>query len=271
MSLSPPKDLENKTSPENKSDLENKQETGEQKVIEQAPPKTEGKYKITEFNGPVKIPKGYSTNDEDEYNAIQFLNGDLSSWKLRINKPEIKVYSKMYKAKSENGKENDNAMFYVDATLNFPASEVNKQLFTYELLEKWEKSLEKGKLIKEENLSNNIKIIENYAYIKMPFIYDDRDMISRKKVFMDYQGEKDCYLCHTKSIQHPDFPEKKKVVRAIFENRGKYVKPINEKQCKFYLASKFNMKVTLGISLLEVKGSEGQEDWIKDLIKNCGK
>ena len=37
-----------------------------------------GKYQITEFGGPVKLPAGYSTDDEDEFNAIQILNQDLT-------------------------------------------------------------------------------------------------------------------------------------------------------------------------------------------------
>ena len=72
-------------------------------------------------------------------------------------------------------------MFYTDATIDYPASEVIRQLNTFDLRKKWEKSLQKGNLIKEEDLGNGTKIQEIYSYIKMPFISADRDMVTRKK------------------------------------------------------------------------------------------
>ena len=253
---------------ENKKEEEEKEE--EQKE-EAAPPQSEGKYKITEFNGPVKVPEGYSTNDEDEYKAIQFLNEDLSSWKKQIDKPNVKIYSKLYKVKNEKGEENDNVMFYTEATLDFPASEVIRQLNVYDLRKKWEKSLEKGKLLRDEDLGNNIKICDYYSYIKMPFIFADRDLVVTKKMWYDYQGEKDCCLCQSHSIEHPDYPPKEKPVRASFDNRGEYVKPIDSNKCKLYLATKFDMKLSIAASMMEGKGSEGQEKWVKEFIKQCGK
>ena len=255
-------------SEENHGELNKEEPELQQEKV--APVQTTGKYQITEFNGPVKVLPGYSTDDEDEFNAIQFLNEDLSKWKLQIDKPEEKVYSKLYKIINDEGKEDDNIMFYVVGTINFPASEVIRQLHTYELRAKWEKSLEKGKLIKEEDLGNDIKITDYYSYLKMPFIFSDRDMVLRKKVWYNYQ-KKDCCLSQIHSIEHPDYPPKEKPVRAIFENRGNYVEPLDENKCKFYLASKFDMKMSVGASMMEGKGSEGQLKWFKEFVKQCGK
>ena len=162
-------------------------------------------------------------------------------------------------------------MFYTEATIDFPASEVIRQLNVYDLRKKWEKSLEKGKLLREEDLGNNIKICEYYSYLKMPFIFADRDLVVTKKMWYDYQGEKDCCLCQCHSIEHPDYPPKEKPVRASFDNRGEYVKPIDANKCKLYLATKFDMKISIGASMMEGKGSEGQEKWVKEFIKHCGK
>ena len=244
----------------------------QEKVPEETEPEQpKGKYLITEFNGPVKLPPGYSTDDEDEYKAIQFLNEDLSTWKKQIDKNNIIVYSKLYKMKNEKGEEVDNIMFRADITLDFPASEVNRQLHDFNLRKKWEKSLEKGKLLKEQDLGNGLRVKDYYSYIKMPFIFADRDMIVREKIWENYLGEKDCCLgqCHT--IEHPDFPQKEKPVRAEMENRGEYIKPINSNQCKLYYCSKFDMKLSAPVSMMEGKGSEGQEKWVKEFIKHCGK
>ena len=238
---------------------------------ENEPVQPAGKYQITELNGPVTLPPGYSTDDEDEYKAIQTLNQDLSSWKKQIDKNNIIVYSKIYKVKNDKGEDCDNVMFYSEVELNFPASEVNRQLHSFELRKKWEKSLEKGKLIKEEDLGNGIKITDYYSYIKMPLIFTDRDMVVRKKRWENYQGETDCTLSQTHHITHPDFPPKEKPVRAEMENRGEYVKPIDANKCKLYFVSKFDMKLYVAASMMEGKGAEGQEKWIKEFIKQLGK
>ena len=248
--------------------LEPVKEPEEVKVEEEVKP--EGKFKITEFNGPVKVPPNYSTDDEDEFDAIQILNSDKSDWKLQVDKDGMKVYSKLYKITNDEGKEVDNIMFYTDATVNFPASEINKQLYTYSLREKWDKSLQKGKLIKEEEVSHNLIVKQFYAYIKMPFIFSDRDIVLKEKLWKDYQGEKDCTLCNLKSIEHPDYPAKEKPVRAEQKNFGRYVKPISDNQCKMYVISKFDMKLSAPISMMEGKGSEGQLKSIKEFLKHCG-
>ena len=251
--------------------IEEAQEEIQNKEVEPEPVQSAGKYQITEFNGPVKIPPGYTTDDEDEYNAIQILNQDLSSWKKQIDKNNIIVYSKLYKIKDDKGEDVDNVMFYSEVTIDFPASEVNRQLHTFELRKKWEKSLEKGKLIKEENLGNGVKIIDYYSYIKMPFIFADRDMVLRKKLWENYQGEADCTLNETHDTTHPDYPPKEKPVRASMEHRGEYVKPIDANRCKLYFVTKFDMKLSVSASMMEGKGSEGQEKWIKEFIKQCEK
>ena len=251
---------------EENQNLQNKEEVEE--TVE--PPQSSGKYQITEFNGPVKLPPGYSTDDEDEFNAIQFLNTDLSTWKKQIDKNNITVYSKLYKIKNDKGKEDDNVMLYTEATIDFPASEVNRQL-TYELRQEWEESLKKGKLLNQQNLGNGCKITDYYSYIKMPLIFADRDSVIREKVWEDYQGEKDCCLKQNHSIEHPAYPPKEKPVRAEFENTANYVKPIDGTKCKLYMCSKFNMKLNIPASMMEGKGSEGQEKWVKQFIKQCGK
>lgn len=231
----------------------------------------EGKYKITELNGPITLPPNYSTDDEDEFNAIQIINQDISSWKLQKDKDNIKIYSKLFKIINSEGKEVDNIVFYTDATINCNASEVNRQLHDLSLRAKYDKSLQKGKILKQEHLSNNIDIAEYYMYIKMPFIFADRDAVIRTKTWNDYLGEKDCFLSHLKSIEHPDYPPKEKPVRAIYENGGQYIKPINENQCKFYSISKFDFKISAPVSMMESSGSDGQFKGIKDFISRCGK
>ena len=55
------------------------------------------------------------------------------------------------------------------------------------------------------------------------------------------------------------------------ENRAEYIKPIDANKCKFYFVSKFDMKLSVPSSMMESKGSEGQEKWVKEFIKGLEK
>ena len=228
--------------------------------------KTEHKYKVTEFRGPVGLHINYSTDDEDEFKAIQQLNEDKSKWKLQVDKDNIKVYSSSYKV-THKGKEVDNAMFYCEATINHPASEASKYLYTYALREKWETSLKKGKLLKEEKVSDNFTIMDYYSYTKLPLIYSDRDAVLRQKSWNNYQDKKDCFLSHIKSIDHPDYPEKDKPVRAVYDMRCDYLKPINATSCKYFVLARFDFKM----NILVGQAAQGQAKAIKEFISVIGK
>lgn len=244
------------------SENKNKAETEEKKT---------GKYKITEFKGPIVLPENYSTDDEDEYNAIQIINQDISQWKLQKDKDNIKIYSKLFKIINNEGKEVDNITFYIDATINYPASEVNQQLHNLKIKSKWDSSLKKGKIIKEDHFPNNIDINDYYILIKMPLVFSNRDTVLRSKTWNNHLGKKECFLTHTKSIEHIDYPQKKKIVRAFYQNMGEYIMPINENKSKLYSIAKFDFKISVPTFLMETTGSEEQLKAIKELVNHCGK
>ena len=245
-----------------------KEEESFQDSKKEETPKYNGIYKITAINGPIKIPEGYSTNDVDEYNAIQMINDNLSTWKLLINKPDYKIYTKPFKTYNEKGKEKESRMFYLDATINCPASEVNRQINTFELRKEWEDSLKKGQLINKEDLGNGIKTIDYYGYIKMPIIFADRDIVVRKKIWENYGGEKDCCLNELHSIELPEFPAKTRPLRARLENKSKYIKPINSHMTKFYYVNKFDLKLDLKGDVMESKGADKTEKWFKQFLSH---
>ena len=148
-----------------------------------------GKYKVTEFRGPVGLHINYSTDDEDEFKAIQALNEDKSKWKLQVDKDNIKVFTSTYKV-NHKGKDVDIPCFYAEATINHPASEVNKYLSTFALREKWEAALKKGKLLKEEKVSDDFSIMEYYSYSKLLLIYSDKDLLLRQKSWKNIKEKK---------------------------------------------------------------------------------
>lgn len=240
---------------------------------------TEKKYKIISGTNDIITFEGqYSTDDEDEYNAIKLINenrneGNEEGWILSINKDKVKIYYKIVKLKDEKDVEVDSLFFYADAIIDYPSVTAFKYINDFEFRREFDDLYKQGKIIKEENnQENNLKIIESYLYMKMPFMFSDRDFVVRKKIWSNYNNKKDCFLIHIKSIEHSDYPPKDKPVRARFINRAAYICPDEDDgHCKFYLGTCFDMKVNVGVSMMKSKGSEGQSQWIDKFIKNIQK
>lgn len=230
-----------------------------------------GEVDIIGFNG------NYSTDDEDEYNAIKLLNenrneGNEEGWVLSVNKDQMKIYYKIIKLKDEKGKDFDSLFFYAEVNIDYDSRKLYDYLNDFNFRGEFDSSYKQGKIINEENDDeNNIKIIDYYLYMKMPFMFTDRDFVIRKKLWDNYNNKKDCFLIHIKSIENPDYPAKNKPVRALFINRAGYICPDGEGRCKLYLGSCFDMKINVAVSMMKNKGSEGQAQWINKLLENIKK
>ena len=262
---------------------DDEEEEGEEKSIEknsqnESNKKEEKKYKIIpKPNDIITFNENFSTDDEDEYDAIQLLNEDRSEgnengWVLCINKDDKKIYYKVVKLQDEKGNDVDSLIFYADATIDFPSKTVNKYVNDFNFRKEFDGMYKQAKILSEKyDEENHVKIIEGYYYMKMPFMFTDRDFVTRKKIWENHNNKNDCFLINIKSIDHPDYPVKDKPVRAEFRNRSAYICPLNDGQCKLYLASFFDMKINVGFSMMKSKGSEGQEKWIDKFVENIKK
>ena len=230
------------------------------------------KYQInTNNDNIVVVPPNYSTDDEDEYKAIQTLNEDLSSWKKYTDKDGLKLYFKPYPVKDEKGKDAESVIGYMEAILDFPASTVINKLNDFNFRKNVDDQYEKGQLLNEKMIEGNIKIMEMYLYMKMPFIFSDRDFVVQKKCWLDYNGNKDHALFYLHSIENSGFPAKEKPVRGNYENRSGYVKPLGPNQCKLNIVTAMDVKMSLGYSTMAKNGAEMQEKWVKKLKKELAK
>ena len=238
----------------------------------------EKKYKISSTpTDIVSFSGNFSTDDEDEYNAIKLLNenreeGNEHGWTLSVDKGHIKIYYKIVKLQDEQGKDVDSLFFYVDATLDYPSNIINKYVNDFNFRKEFDEMYKQAKIIEEKNdEENNVRIIDGYYYMKMPFMFTDRDFVTRKKIWSEHDNKKGCYLINIKSIEHPDYPAKDKPVRGKFINRSAYICPDGDDKCKFYLGTCFDMKLNVSVSMMKNKGSEGQGKWVEELIKNIKK
>jgi hypothetical protein len=240
--------------------------------VEPTPEVVEKKYKIkTNENNVISLPENYSTDDNDEFVAVQTINEDLSSWKKYTEKDEMKIYFKPYPVKDEKGNDAMSVIGYVEATLNFPASKVIEKVNDFNFRKEIDSVYEKGKLLSEKMSDNNIKIMEIYLFMKMPFIFSDRDFVVQKKCWLDYNGQKDHALFYIHSIEHPEYPAKDKPVRGTYENRSGYIKPLGPNQSQINVCTAMDIKMSLGVDTMSKNGAEMQEKWIKKLREGLAK
>ena len=223
----------------------------------------------------------YSTDDEDEFNAIKLLNEDRSennenNWFFGSSKDNINVYYKINKVKIDEDNEIKVLFLYVDLIANISSSKFEKYFNDNNFRKEFDKVYSKAEIIKE-NLDeiNNIKIIDLYLYLKMPFFLTDRDFTTRKKIWKDHNNKKGCYLMHMKSVNIEDYPEKAKPVRGNFIIRAGYISPYNdaenEEKCKFSFITCFDMKLQFPLQLIKNESIKEQRIWAEDLIKNINK
>ena len=218
----------------------------------------------------VSLPENYGTDDEDEMIAINTLNEDISSWKKYTDKDGIKLYFKPYPTKDEEGKDIESVIGYCEAILDFPASKVISKMNDFEFRKNVDDQYKKGNLI-SERMEGNIKYMDMYLFMKMPFIFSDRDFVVRKKCWLDYNGNKDHALFYIHSIESPEYPPKKKLVRGNYANRSGYIKPLGDNQCQLNVVTAMDVKMSLGVSTMSKNGAEMQEKWVKNLRKQLSK
>ena len=216
------------------------------------------------------MPDNYSTDDEEEFTAIKTLNEDISSWKKYTDKDGIKLYFKPYPVKDEKGNDCESVIGYCEAILDFPASKVITKMNDFNFRKNVDDQYKKGNLI-SERMEGNIKYMEMYLFMKMPFIFSDRDFVVRKKCWIDYNGNKDHALFYIHSIENPQYPPNKKLVRGNYANRSGYIKPLSDNQCQINVVTAMDVKMSLGVSTMSKNGAEMQEKWVKNLRKELAK
>jgi hypothetical protein len=236
----------------------------------------EKKYKIIPKSTDIIITDNYSTDDEDEYNAINLLNEDKNEgneygWVLSVDKNNMKVYYKMIKIKDDQDREIDNIAFSVEATIDYSPDKISNYINDFNFRKEFDNLYNQGKILEEKNEGENLKIFEFYLYMKMPFVFTDRDFVVRKKIWSNHNNKKDCTLIHIKSIENSEYPPKDKPVRGLFINRGAYICPTDNGQSKLYLSTCLDMKMNVSPSMMKQKGSEGQGQWIDKFIENIKK
>ena len=138
-------------------------------------------------------------------------------------------------------------------------------------MDNWDETFSKHKTIEEfpEVDGINKKII--YLYIKFPLMMDDRDIVMEQKTWKEYNGNKNCFLSVSKSVEHPKGPVNKKVIRADMILNGMYLIDNGQGETNIFLVNSVDLKVTTGISFARSKAKKSPKEFVENLTKYCKK
>ena len=208
--------------------------------------------------------KGIESNDKEEKAALGFLNIDKTKWDVKEKNDEMNLtYSTIKMENPLTNAEEDKVVFCLDVTLKKPVQTVLNCLNDFNVRKKFDTLYSEGKLLSEKK--ENPEVYNYYLLLKMGFVFSNRDFVIQKKVWKDYRGNKDHYLIHVSSINHPDYPEKSDPVRGVYLNRAAYVTPgSNANETSLTLCNCIDMKmINIGNFMVVSKGVEGMKSWVE--------
>lgn len=218
--------------------------------------------------------KKVQPKDDDEKKAIEFLLMDKTNWESTVEEKNYKIKCQVLKMKNPiNDKEEEKLCFLTEATIDKDAKSVVDLLDDFGSRKKFDTLYDdtgdedkKFKLLKKEDVGADHTRYELYLYLKMPFVFSDRDFCVRRDVWRNYGGVKDACLIHFISYNNPAYPEKSKPVRGIFYNRACYIKPLGDK-CQFTLVNCIDMTMPdVGFKISKSKGTSGGQTFITGLM-----
>ena len=138
-------------------------------------------------------------------------------------------------------------------------------------MDKWDKTFDKHEVITELPEENGIIKEIEYLYIKFPLMMDNRDIVQQKKIWKEYNGDKNCYLSIAKSIEYPSIPPKKKIIRGEMLFDAVYLREDKIGETKMYLINNVDLKITSMIDLVNNTAKKKPKEFIENLTKFCKK
>lgn len=231
------------------------------------------KFKIeTDETCRIKLPDDYSTDDPDEKEIVDLINGKVNiDWKEGLNSNGVTVYKNIVRLSSNESQKEDTGtiMLKTYGTLPYSLATILKAFNTIEIRRKWDKAFSSIDVLdKREEEDKTIEVL--YLYMKMPFIMSDRDWIQQKKFWNNYGGKEKTALFHMKSVENKDYPEKTKPVRAKMFIGGYYMEEVNENETKIITLNHTDVKLPkMLFGTAQKKAPEGAKNFLVSLQKGC--
>ena len=134
-------------------------------------------------------------------------------------------------------------------------------------MDKWDKTFNKHEVVQEFPEVDGIKKVIEYLFIKFPLMMDNRDIVQEKKVWQEYNGNPNCFLSISKSIEHPSHPPQKKVVRAEMIISGMYLCENTPGETSIYMVNNVDLKVKTGADIVNSRAKKSPEEFLENLTK----
>ena len=138
-------------------------------------------------------------------------------------------------------------------------------------MDKWDKTFNKHETVQELPEENGIKKQIEYLFIKFPLMMDNRDIVQEKKIWEEYNGNKNCFLSVSKSIEFPSLPPQKKIVRAEMIISGMFLCENTPGETTVYTVNQVDLKIKTGADLVNKIAKSAPKDFIENLTKYCKK
>ena len=138
-------------------------------------------------------------------------------------------------------------------------------------MDKWDEAFKKHEIVEEFPEEDGIKKVTEYLFAKFPLMMDDRDIVQEKKIWREYNGNQNSFLSISKSIEHPNYPPQKKVVRAEMILSGIYLYGNTPNETSIYMINNVDLKVKTGVDIVNKAAKKAPKDFIENLTKYCKK
>ncbi|OMJ72343.1 hypothetical protein SteCoe_29236 [Stentor coeruleus] len=188
--------------------------------------------------------------------AIEKEPSNESSWRQCVNKPDSKVYQK----KTGNS---PICMIKAFCNIHFSARTVYTAIWNTEIRTKWDVIFHEFRLIDSQPFYDVL-----YYMIKTPFGITRRDWLQRRTEVHNYP-EQDTIMLYYVSMEHPDMPPKKGVIRAETIISGYIIRPTGENTCSIVIVSQNDIKGLIPTALVNSVASKAPVDWVNSLIRGC--
>ena len=99
----------------------------------------------------------------------------------------------------------------------------------------------------------------------------NRDIVQEKKIWKEYNNNKNSLLILSKSVEHSSKPPQKNEIRAEMILTGIYLREDKIGECLIYMINNIDLKVTTGIDLVNKKAKKSPKEFIENLTKFCKK
>ena len=157
------------------------------------------------------------------------------------------------------------------AVINYPVDVVIKAFNDVEVRKKWDKGFGKGPMeIMSKTVEGDLTTELMYIYIKMPFVFTDRDLIQTRKTWYPYHTTAKSMLQVCTNSTHPKYPPKEKPIRCEIFIQANYFEAIGPNSTKLCSLGHMDMKFgSTMFGMMKSKSGDRVKEIIEGLNKGC--